>query len=193
MSLTEKFDEALVYAHELHREQPRKGGQLPYISHLLAVSSLVLEGGGDEEQAMAGLLHDALEDQGDKTSYEELEKRFGARVAGIVRACSDTEVVPKPPWRERKQVYLDSLAHEDDDVLLVSAADKLHNARATLADTLYSEADVWGRFNAGRSEQKWYYQELVQVFQDRLPHNPVVRELRRTVDALFSEPDGLSS
>lgn len=193
MPLSEKFDEALVYAHELHREQARKGGELPYISHLLAVSSLVLEGGGDEEQAIAGLLHDGLEDQGDKTSYEELEERFGARVAGIVRACSDTEVLPKPPWRERKQAYLDSLEQESADVLLVSAADKLHNARATLADTLYSGTDVWGRFKAGRSEQEWYYRALVRVFEDRLPHNPVVRELSRTVDALFSEPDDLFS
>ncbi|QFG69236.1 HD domain-containing protein [Ornithinimicrobium pratense] len=188
MPLSEKFDEALVYAHELHRDQSRKGGERPYISHLLAVSSLVLEGGGDEEQAIAGLLHDALEDQGDKTSYAELEDRFGSRVAGIVRACSDTEVLPKPPWRERKQAYLDSLQHEGADVLLVSAADKLHNARATLTDTLYSETDVWSRFKAGRTEQEWYYRALVEVFEERLPHNPVVRELSRTVDALFSEP-----
>lgn len=193
MPLSEKFDEALAYAHDLHRDQTRKGGEIPYVSHLLAVSSLVLEGGGDEEQAIAGLLHDALEDQGDKISYEDLQKRFGSRVAGIVRACSDTEVVPKPPWRERKQSYLDSLEHESADVLLVSAADKLHNARATLADTLYSESDVWSRFKAGRADQEWYYRALVRLFEDRLSRNPVVRELRRTVDALFDEHHDLSS
>ncbi len=183
--LTRDFGEALAYAHDLHLEQLRKGGDVPYVSHLLAVSSLVLEAGGDQEQAVAALLHDALEDQGDKTSFEEIESRFGGRVAQIVRACSDTEVRPKPPWRIRKQAYLDRLEEESEDILLVSVADKLHNARTTLADRRADGAAVWERFNVGVEEQRWYYGALVDVFSRRLPGNRLVAELERTVTELF--------
>lgn len=185
--LTSAFGEALAHAHDLHREQLRKGADVPYVSHLLAVSSLVLEAGGDEEQAIAALLHDALEDQGDKTSFAEIQRRFGGRVAKIVRACSDTEVVPKPPWRERKQNYVKRLENEPEDVLLVSVADKLHNARATLADRRSDGPSVWLRFNVGVEDQRWYYEALVEVFARRLPRNRLAVDLERTVAELFAE------
>ena len=185
-ALGPEYGAALAYAHHLHRDQLRKGGNVPYVSHLLAVSSLVLEGLGDEEQAIAALLHDALEDQGDKTSFEEIQRRFGLRVAERVRACSDTEVIPKPPWHDRKQAYLERLENEREDALLVSLADKLHNARATLADNRLAGTDVWARFNAGRDEQRWYYKSLIGIFARRLPGNALVAELDRTVTELFA-------
>ncbi len=184
-ALTARYSEALSYAHDLHREQLRKGGSIPYVSHLLAVSSLVLEAQGDEDQAIAALLHDALEDQGDKTSFTEIEERFGPRVASIVRACSDTEVVPKPPWRARKQEYLARLEQEDEDALLVSLADKLHNARTTLSDVRSDGSGVWARFNVGEDGQRWYYTALVDVFRRRLPGSQLVADFQRTVDELF--------
>ncbi len=184
-TLSARYGDALSYAHHLHREQLRKGGSIPYVSHLLAVSSLVLEAAGDEDQAIAALLHDALEDQGDKTSFDEIERRFGSRVAGIVRACSDTEVVPKPPWCQRKQEYLTRLETEQEDALLVSLADKLHNARATLSDLRADGSGVWSRFNVGEEDQEWYYGELVCFFKRRLPGNRLVTELQRTVGELF--------
>ncbi len=184
--LSNRYDDALVYAHALHREQVRKGGDVPYVSHLLAVSSLVLEAGGDEDQAVAALLHDALEDQGDKTSYEDILERFGTRVAEIVRGCSDTELDPKPPWPERKAAYLTRLETEGEEVLLVSVADKLHNARATLADRRAEGSSVWDRFNVGVDEQRWYYTALCAVFTRRLPGNRLVSDLERTVDELFA-------
>jgi (p)ppGpp synthase/HD superfamily hydrolase len=162
------------------------------VSHLLAVSSLVLEAGGDEEQATAALLHDALEDQGGRTSFAEIDRRFGTRVATIVRACSDTEVVPKPPWRERKQDYLVRLEEEHEDALLVSLADKLHNARTTLADVRADGACVWARFNVGEDGQRWYYTSLVEVFTRRLPDNRLVTDFQRTVDELFPRGAGPS-
>lgn len=182
--LSTAYDEALVYASSLHREQRRKGTDVPYLSHLLSVSALVLEGGGDEDQAIAALLHDALEDQPDLTSYDDLRERFGVRVADIVRACSDTEVQPKPPWRHRKEGFLRRLAVEPPDVLLVSLADKLHNARAILLDLRTAGAQVWERFNAPREDQLWYYSALVATFESQLPEHPLTQELRRTAEGL---------
>ena len=167
--LGERFAEGLAYAFELHRDQRRKGSHRPYFAHLIGVSALVLEHDGDEDQAIAGLLHDALEDRGDRTSGAELERRFGGRVRRIVEACSDTQESPKPPWKERKLAYLEHLEHADGDALLVSLADKLYNAR-TIADDLLVEGElVWKRFGAGREGQLWYYGELARVFSRRLP------------------------
>jgi (p)ppGpp synthase/HD superfamily hydrolase len=188
-TMTSRYDEALAYASNLHREQKRKGTEIPYISHLLGVSSLVLEAGGDEDQAIAGLLHDALEDQGDKTSYEEIAARFGDEVARIVRACSDTEVVPKPPWRERKETYLAHLATQDTAVLRVSLADKLHNLRALLVDIEGHGADYLDRFNAGPDDQIWYFSTLSEIFDAHLPgahaceFATVVQALRKALKA----------
>jgi (p)ppGpp synthase/HD superfamily hydrolase len=179
--LTVRYDSALVYASEVHRGHVRKGSDIPYLSHLLGVSALVLEGGGDEEQAIAGLLHDALEDQGERTSYVEIANRFGIEVARIVRACSDTESLPKPPWRERKEAYLAHLRKQDDAVLRVSLADKLHNLRTLLLDLDEHGLGYLDRFNAAPEDQLWYYRSLASVFAANLP-GAQARELGLAVD-----------
>jgi HD domain len=181
-----RFDHAFALTRELHADQSRKGTQIPYIAHLMGVASLVLEDGGDEDEAIAALLHDAVEDQGDKKPLRRIRHQFGPRVASIVSACSDTDVVPKPPWRERKEAYI---AHLRDTVLpvgtlRVSLADKLHNARAILFD-LRAGHDVFDRFNAGRADQHWYYDELATAFTD-LTDSPMAAELRRVVDEIRS-------
>ena len=160
---------------------------MPYVSHLLAVAALVLEAGADEDVAIAALLHDALEDT-DLTA-DEIAAQFGARVASIVEACSDTTVQPKPPWRPRKEAYLARLRTEDDDVLLVSLADKLHNARSMVADLEQVGPTVWSRFNAGPAEQLWWYRSLVAVFESRRP-GPMADELARAVDRLADLASG---
>src|SRR5579863_10171673 len=134
MLLTPRFEEALVCATQLHAEQTRKGTTIPYIAHLLAVTSIVLENGGNEDEAIAALLHDAIEDQGGAATREEIRRRFGNIVVTIGDGCTDAEVLPKPPWRARKEAYIAHLRHASSSVLLVSAADKLHNARTVLAD-----------------------------------------------------------
>lgn len=151
----------------------------PYVSHLLAVAAIVLEHGGDEEQACAALLHDAIEDGG--AAWEGvILQRFGPRVAGVVRACTDADVQPKPPWRARKEAYLAHLEAEGPDALLISAADKLHNARAIVADLRTHGAGMFARFNAGQAGTLWYYGALAEVFARRLP-GPLARDLTDAV------------
>ena len=167
--LTGRFSDALVYTADVHAGQRRKGGDVPYLAHLLGVTALVLEDGGSEDEAIAALLHDALEDRGDRTSFEEIRDRFGERVAAIVRACSDTEVRPKPPWDQRKRAYLERLETEPPDVLRVSVADKLYNARAILFDHKLVGDQVWERFGSGRPSQMWYYRSVADLFLRRYP------------------------
>jgi (p)ppGpp synthase/HD superfamily hydrolase len=169
--LGDRFDDALVYAADLHRDQVRKESRVPYVSHLLAVTSLVIEDGGDEDEAIAALLHDAVEDQGGAPRLEDIRRRYGDGVAAIVAGCSDTDQTPKPPWRLRKEAYLAHLADPATpaSVLRVSAADKLHNARSVLADRRVLGDLVWDRFNAGREEQLWYYRAVVEVMRTRFP------------------------
>jgi (p)ppGpp synthase/HD superfamily hydrolase len=155
-----RFDDALVFAHQLHREQVRKGSGVPYIAHLLAVASLVLEHGGDEEEAIAGLLHDALEDQGGQATALTIEARFGMRVIEIVTGCTDTMQSPKPPWRERKERYLASIDEKPTPVLRVSLADKVHNARSILSDYPDHGETLWQRFRGGKDGTLWYYESL---------------------------------
>ncbi|MDI6696477.1 MAG: HD domain-containing protein [Anaerolineales bacterium] len=176
MELTHRFEEALQYALDVHRNQLRKGSETPYISHLLAVAALVLEDGGDEDQAIAALLHDAPEDQGGLQVLEEIRQRFGERVAGIVHGCTDTYQSPKPPWRERKEAYLEHLIHASPEVRRVSLADKLHNARSILTDLLRSGDAVWERFNGGREGTFWYYRRLLEIFRN-VDESPLVVEL----------------
>jgi (p)ppGpp synthase/HD superfamily hydrolase len=165
--ITPRYADAVAYACELHRTQVRKGSGTPYAAHLLSVSALVLEHGGDEDEAIAALLHDAVEDQGGLPLLAAIEARYGPRVAEIVRACSDSLVedgAAKAPWRERKEQYLAHLAEAPEDVALVSAADKLHNARAIVADLRDHGAALWSRFNASDpAEQLWYYESLAAV------------------------------
>ncbi|MCW8087672.1 HD domain-containing protein [Sabulicella glaciei] len=171
--------DAAALALRLHADQTRKGTEIPYIAHLLSVSALVLEHGGDEEQAIAGLLHDAIEDCG--VQHEAaIEQQFGPRVAAIVRACTDAETLPKPPWRARKEAYLAHLAHADADSLLVSACDKLHNARAIVDDLHEHGPAMMSRFNAGLEGTLWYYRALAEVF-DRLLPGRLAQELARAV------------
>ena len=166
MKLTTRFNEALVYAAQLHAEQTRKGTSIPYIAHLLAVASIALENDADEDQAIAALLHDAIEDQGGEKTGKDIRKRFGTNVAEIVEACSDTDIEPKPPWKKRKENYISHLKNAGGAVLLVSASDKLHNARAILTDYRREGESLWGRFNGGKDGTLWYYRSLTETFKD---------------------------
>jgi (p)ppGpp synthase/HD superfamily hydrolase len=152
-------------------------------SHLLAVAALVLEYGGDEDQAIAGLLHDVVEDRGGTPTLTRIRATFGDRVADIVAACSDTLTDPKPPWRPRKETYLLHLRTAPAEVLLVSLADKLHNARSILRDLRTVGPEVWERFNAGVNDQLWYYRSLAQTFSKRLP-GPAADELLEVVESI---------
>lgn len=188
-ALTTRYDEALLYAAELHRTQVRKGTTIPYLAHLVGVSSLVLEAGGDEDQAIAGLLHDAIEDQGHQTSYDEIARRFGDRVAGIVLACSHSEYGGEEPTdpgercRWRREQYLAHLETASLDVLMVSRADKLHNARAIVLDLDDHGDAVWSRFRTGAEGQLWYYTGLAKIFTRHIP-GPQTRALTSAVDAM---------
>ena len=187
-----RFDRAFAVARELHSDQVRKGTDIPYISHLMGVASLVLDDGGSEDEAIAALLHDAVEDRGGQPTLARIRRLFGSRVADIVQSCSDTDVIPKPPWRERKEAYIAHLRDPDlpDGAIRVSLADKLHNARAILFD-LRAGDDVFARFNAGRDEQLWYYETLADTFAE-ISQSPMVAELRQTVDELSaSARDGV--
>ena len=170
--LTPRFGEAMTFALFLHGGQERKGSRVPYMGHLLGTAALVLHFGGDEDQAIAALLHDSAEDQGGLPTLEAVRRAFGGRVAGIVRRCSDTFEDPKPEWRQRKEAYLRRLASETAPVLLVSAADKLDNARAIVADLRAiggrrreeARKGYWHRFNGKRDGTLWYYDRLVAAY-----------------------------
>lgn len=183
--LTKLYDDALLYASELHRTQVRKGTEIPYMSHLLSVSALVLKNGGDEEQAVAGLLHDAAEDQGGQETLDEIQRQFGDRVAGIVLDCTDTLLDPKPAWKARKEAYIASIPEKSPDSLLVSLADKTDNARAIMGGYREIGDDVWDRFTGKKEGALWYYQSLSVLFSKHYPGSLAV-ELARTV-ATFSE------
>jgi len=188
--LTEKFDRALAYATHVHGGQARKGTSIPYISHLLAVAATVLEYGGDEDLAIAGLLHDSVEDQGGKARLEDVRHRFGDRVAGVVRACTDSFAntargEPKKDWCKRKTAYIEHLDDVDEDVLRVSLADKVHNARAILRDLRTDGVGekVWSRFSQPREKSLWYYRSLACKFRDKLP-GQLANELHEIVEEL---------
>ena len=185
--LSSRFEEALILATRLHTNQVRKGARIPYVAHLLAVTALVLEDGGDEYQAIAALLHDAVEDQGGIETLDEIRKHFGERVAHIVEGCSDSFESPKPPWKERKVNYLRHLREADIDVMRVSLADKLHNARSILRDLQQHGDVIWERFKGGKDGTLWYYRSLVDVFHEN-NFSPMVGELQR----VFNEIEGLT-
>lgn len=183
MPLTDRYTEALAFAANAHREQVRKGTSIPYLSHLLAVSGLVLEHGGDEVEAIAGLLHDTLEDVGPHLR-EPIRERFGPDVLAIVEGCTDATSQPKPPWRARKEAYIAHLRHAPPPVLRVSAADKLHNARCILADYRAIGPALWTRFNAPPAEIGWYYAALADAFAATGTPPALVDGLVQTLDAL---------
>lgn len=161
--LTSKFEDALVFASQIHSKQIRKGSEIPYISHLLAVTALVLEAGGGENEAIAALLHDAVEDQGGQARLTEICEKFGPEVALIVAGCTDAFEEPKPEWWERKQKYLAHLSEATAPVLLVSLADKLHNARCVLEDYRELGEQIWNRFKTGKKGTLWYYKSSTKV------------------------------
>lgn len=185
MTLSSRFDRAINAARLLHGSQVRKETDIPYISHLLGVASIVLEHGADEDVAIAALLHDAVEDQGGKKTLEFIRREFGERVASTVDECSDTDIIPKPPWRERKERYIAHTGDASRDALLVSAADKLHNARSILMDLRTHGGAVWDRFNAERDDILWYYRELHGALRKRnqVP-TPLLEELRLAIDEI---------
>jgi GTP pyrophosphokinase len=184
--LSARFTEALAYATDVHRGQLRKGTATPYVSHLLAVCSLVLEDGGSEDEAIAALLHDAVEDAGGQERLADIRKRFGDGVADIVWGCSDTDQSPKPPWRERKRRYIEHVRTASASIRRVSCADKLHNAWATLRDYRVHGETLWERFNASGDETLWYYRELIAAFREA-GETGLVDELARVVDELEAE------
>lgn len=167
--LTERFDDALAYASHLHRAQTRKGSGIPYVSHLLAVAAIALENGADEDQAIAALLHDAVEDQGGLAQLEAIRERYGEGVAQIVADCTDSHEEPKPAWHPRKEAYLASLAHKPPRSLAVSLADKTHNAAAINADLRSAGEAVWSRFTGGKGGTLWYYRALANAFRAHAP------------------------
>lgn len=186
--LSAKFQEALSYAAELHATQVRKGAGTPYVAHLLAVASLVLEHGGSEAEAIGGLLHDAIEDQshGGETR-RQIRERFGPEVLAIVEGCTDGEAEPgkqKPPWKARKEAYVAHVASASASTRLVSVSDKLHNARSILADLRVQGDALWPRFTGGKDGSLWYYRALVKAFREAGGSPSMTRlieELDRTV------------
>ena len=176
--LSRRYEDALVYANSIHAGQIRKGNGIPYMSHLMSVSALVLEHGGDEDQAIAGLLHDAVEDQGGAARLEDIRSRFGEEVACIVSDCTDTDIQPKPPWRARKEAYLANLPHKPTASLEVSIADKIHNAGAIVADLHIHGDEVWSRFTGGKGGSLWYYRELAKTFAELIPGKASNRFIR---------------
>ncbi len=168
MMLSPRFNAALDLAATLHAQQYRKGGRIPYVSHLLAVSAIVLEFGGNETQAIAALLHDAVEDQGGATVLSQIREQFGDEVAAIVESLSDTDQHPKPPWQERKLHHLQQLQQAPESAFLVLAADKLHNARTTVREYRQIGEAIWARFGGGRSGALWYYRQMQTLLVPRL-------------------------
>jgi (p)ppGpp synthase/HD superfamily hydrolase len=183
VKLGPRFLRAFLFAAEMHAGQGRKASTVPYIAHLMGVASLVLEAGGDEDLAIAALLHDVVEDCGGTPMMKEVRRRFGKRVANIVEGCTDTDIDPKPPWRARKENYLRNLRNADQDTRLVSAADKLHNVRSTLTDYWEAGESIWARFNGGRDGTLWYYRALLDELLQRKP-NRITRELELAVNEL---------
>ncbi len=180
MQLSPKFEEALVYATRIHGGQLRKKTQIPYIGHLLGVTAIAMEYGANETEAIAALLHDAVEDCGGMERLREIEAKFGPEVGEIVAGCTDSFETPKPPWRERKEKYIAHLKTASASTRLVSAADKLHNTQAILHNLREEGDEVWDRFKAGKEGALWYYRSLVHAFREHGP-SALVDELDRVV------------
>jgi GTP pyrophosphokinase len=184
--LGRRFTEALCLAADLHANQCRKASGVPYVSHVLAVASLVIEFGGSEDEAIAALLHDAVEDCGGVQILEQIREQFGAPVAEIVLGCSDTTVSPKPPWQTRKVEYLRHLAFANRSVQLVAIADKLHNMKTTLRELSLQGDSFWDHFRSGRDGMLWYFGELVGIFRQSPVPAPLFLELEQAYNELRS-------
>lgn len=180
-----RFLRAFQFAAKMHAVQARKASTIPYVAHLMGVASLVLEAGGDEDLAIAALLHDVVEDCGGAPMLNRVRRQFGDRVAKVVAGCTDADTYPKPPWRERKEKYLAHLKDADAGTRLVSAADKLNNVRSILSDYQEIGEFVWVRFSGGREGTLWYYRALLDEFLRGEP-NRVTRDLDLAVRELES-------
>lgn len=193
VKLGPRFLRAFDFAAKKHSGQTRKASTIPYIAHVMGVASLVLEAGGDEDMAIAALLHDVVEDCGGMPILKEVRRKFGSRVAKIVDGCTDAYTEPKPPWRDRKEKYIRRLKTEDAETRLVSAADKLNNVRSILSDYRSVGESVWLRFAGGRDGTLWYYRTLLDVFL-RHKRNRITLDFELAVNELESlAAGGLSS
>ena len=186
--ITERLYQALQFTFKLHGRDARKASSVPYMAHLLAVCALTQQDGGDEDEAIAALLHDALEDKPDETSREEIGQLFGEKVLKIVELSTDTPAEyrggVKPRWRERKEYYLAHIRTSNPELLRVTLADKVDNARAIYSDHQRLGEDLWKRFNAGREDQIWYYESAVDAFKTAGVHGPLLEELERLVSQI---------
>lgn len=183
MNLSPKFDQALQYAVLIHAFQKRKGTEIPYLAHLLGVVSIALEHGANEDEAIGALLHDAGEDAGGDGRIEDIRRRFGDAVADIVQGCTDAVTIPKPPWQKRKEDYIAHVPKASASVRLVSASDKLHNARAILRDYRRIGEALWPRFTGGKNGTLWYYRALVTAFC-KAGSDELIEELDRVVSEI---------
>ena len=185
-----KFDldeylEAYVYSYKLHKKQTRKGSNIPYFTHLSSVSNLIIENNGTTTQAIAGLLHDAVEDQGGAKTLAAIKRKFGPKVAKIVDQCSDTTIKPKPPWKKRKIKYIKDIKNKSQDTLLVSLCDKYHNANCILSDYQKVGEEIWDRFTASKQETLWYYESLYKEFKKYLKnHLELIKAYKNAVDEM---------
>lgn len=193
---SDRFANAVAFAADVHRSQSRKGSRVPYMSHLLGVAGLVLEDGGSEEEAIAGLLHDTLEDSGEPmpVMISRIRSTFGDRVGDLVEACTDVDVTQPTErsaadWRARKEHTIDALADADEAAARVMLADKLHNLRSLLTDLELHGQSVWERFNAGRDEQLWYYAGLAEAAENHRPGSRLAHELIRGAERLTHAGD----
>lgn len=186
--LSQRLQDALDYAIRLHGRDARKGTQIPVLSHLLSVCALVQHDGGDEEEAIAALLHDSLEDKPRETSPAEILARFGPRVLELIRVATDTSPDfaggSKEPWRVRKERYLEHVRQAAPSTLRVTVADKVDNVRAILVDYQREGESLWGRFNAGKADQLWYYREALAAYKEAGFSGLLLDELERLVDRL---------
>jgi (p)ppGpp synthase/HD superfamily hydrolase len=181
--LSRQFEKALTYATRIHGGHLRKKTKIPYVAHILGVAAIAMEYGADETEAIAALLHDAVEDCGGAKRLRDIEQKFGKDVARIVEGCTDTDQTPKPPWFERKKAYVAHVRHAPISTKLVSASDKLHNVRAILMDYRKEGERLWSRFNRGKQGALWYYRALVGAFNGKRIQ-PLVQELDRTLTEL---------
>ncbi len=184
---SERIVEAVRMAHELHGNQTRKGGEIPYITHLFGVAALVGEHGGDEDQFIAGILHDASEDQGGLAALARIQEAFGARVASLVEGASDTHETPKPPWKERKEAHIDKTREAAPELKLILAADKLHNMRSIRVDLHRIGPETWKKFKGDREGTLWYYRGMLDALRCGWDH-PILAELEDT----YAEVTGLA-
>lgn len=181
--LSTRFEEALIFASRLHAKQTRKNSSIPYIAHLLGVTALVLEAGGNEDEAIAALLHDAVEDQGGRKTLFKIRNQFGEAVASIVEHCTDAFTSPKPPWQQRKETYIANIPNTPPEARRVSVADKLHNARTILRDLQTHGENTWAKFNGGKTGTLWYYRAIADAYKT-LDDSYLIRELDRVVSQI---------